>query len=218
MNRLLVLSLGVAITLGACSRQQEPPAASAVAAAASAPPTAAAQPSANAGKALQVMQAGAYTYAEVDWRGQRVWIAGTQIDLKPGDEVHWGPAAVMRNFEAKSLGRTFDQILFVTSWGRPGAAQVTTHAHGSPPAAPAAAAGDGAGGGIVKSVADAGGYSYIEVDRGGSTVWVAAMQTPMKPGDRIEWQGGSEMRNFTAKSLGRSFDRVVFASAVAVVR
>ena len=80
------------------------------------------------------------------------------------------------------------------------------------------AADDGAGGGIVKSVANAGGYSYIEVDRGGSTVWVAAMQTPMKPGDRIEWQGGSEMRNFTAKSLGRSFDRVVFASAVAVVR
>jgi len=40
----------------------------------------------------------------------------------------------------------------------------------------------------------------------------------MKPGDRIQWQGGSEMRNFNAKSLGRSFDRVVFASAVTVTR
>lgn len=217
MNRLLVLSLVVAVTLVACSRRQEPPAAPAVAATASAPSTAAVPALVNGGRALQVMQAGAYTYAEVDWRGQRVWVAGTQLDLKPGDEVHWGAAAVMRNFEAKSLGRTFDQILFVSSWGRPGAAQVTTHAHGSLPSTSAAAAGDGAGGGIVKSVAHAGGYSYIEVDRGSRTIWVAAMQTPMKPGDRIEWQGGSEMRNFTAKSLGRSFDRVVFASAVAVV-
>lgn len=218
MNPLLVLSVGVTITLGACSPRQEPPTAPAVAVAPSAPPTAAAPLSANSGRALQVMQAGAYTYAEVDWRGQRVWIAGTQIDLKAGDEVQWGPAAVMRNFEARSLGRTFDQILFVTSWGRPGAALVTTHAHGSPPASPAVGAGDGNGSGIVKSVANAGGYSYIEVDRGGSTVWVAAMETPMKAGDRIEWQGGSEMRNFTAKSLGRNFDRVVFASAVAVMR
>jgi hypothetical protein len=84
------------------------------------------------------------------------------------------------------------------------------------PAAPGAA--DANGSGVVKSVANAGGYSYIEVDRGGSTIWVAAMETPMKPGDRIQWQGGSEMRNFNAKSLGRSFDRVVFASAVTVTR
>lgn len=170
----------------------------------------------NVGKVLQVQQAGIYTYAEVDWRGQRVWVAGSQIDVKPGDEVQWGEFSVMRNFEAKSLGRTFGEILFVSAWGRPGAAPAATPAHGNLPAPAAPGMADASGSGIVKSVANAGGYSYMEIDRGGSTVWVAATQTPAKPGDRVEWQGGSEMRNFNAKSLGRTFDRVVFAGAVSV--
>ena len=43
-------------------------------------------------------------------------------------------------------------------------------------------------------------------------------EVPMKAGDKIEWQGGSEMRNFTSKSINRTFDRITFASSVAVVR
>lgn len=214
MPRLLWLSLVAVAVLAACSREQQTPV---VAASAPAAPAAAQAP--HAGKTVQVQQAGTYTYAEVQLpSGQRVWIAGTQIDIKPGDDVQWGQFAVMRNFEAKSLGRTFGEILFVTSWGRPGAAPVATPAHGSLPMPPAPGAADANGNGIVKSVANAGGYSYIEVERDGRTLWVAAMETPLKPGDRIEWQGGNEMRNFNAKSLGRSFDRVVFVSAVTVVR
>ena len=72
--------------------------------------------------------------------------------------------------------------------------------------------------GVVKSVSNAGGYSYIEIDRGGKTVWVAAMETPMKAGDKVQWQGGTEMSNFTAKSLGRTFDKITFASGVNVVK
>lgn len=214
MSRLLSLLPVAAIVLMACSREQPAPAD-----AASAATVAAAAQVPNTGKALQVQKAGAYTYVEVALRpGQRVWLAGTQIDVKPGDELSWGPFAVMRNFEAKSLGRTFSEILFVTSWGRAGAAAVATPAHGSLPMPPAPGAADASGSGIVKSVANAGGYSYIEVDRDGRMLWVAAMETPLKPGDRIAWQGGSEMRNFNAKSLGHTFERVVFASGVSVVR
>jgi len=216
VSRLLWLSLVGVVTLTACSREQPAPVTAPSAPAASA---AAAAQAPNAGKAVQVQQAGAYTYAEVELpSGQRVWIAGTQIDVKPGDELSWGQFAVMRNFEAKSLGRTFGEILFVTSWGRAGAATVATPAHGNLPPPPAPGAVDASGSGTVKSVANAGGYSYIEVERDGRIVWVAAMETPLKVGDRITWQGGSEMRNFNAKSLGRSFERVVFASAVSVVR
>jgi hypothetical protein len=217
VHRLIFLILAMASVLSACSKNEPlatPAEAQQAASAAAAPQAGAAQ---NSGKVLQTQNGGGYTYAEVATAsGQNVWIAGTQLALKPGDAVEWGDYAVMRNFSAKSLGRTFDQILFVNRWGPAGGTAVATPPHGSFPAPPAAIGGGGESSGVVKSVVDAGGYSYIEVDRGGATAWVAAMQTPMKPGDKIEWQGGTEMRNFSAKSLGRNFDRIIFASSVAV--
>jgi hypothetical protein len=122
----------------------------------------------------------------------------------------------MQNFTAKSLNKTFPEILFVNRWNPAGAAPVATAPHGTfpQPPAPGSAAMDDAG--VVKSVMTGGGYSYIEVDRNGSTVWVAASETPMKPGDKVQWSGGTEMSNFTAKSIGRTFDKIIFASAVNV--
>lgn len=203
----------------ACSRNEPPapaqPARNAVGATTATAPPADAAP--NSGKVFQVLQAGPYTYAEVEARpGVKAWMAGTQIDVQPGDTVQWAGVALMRNFNAQSLGRSFDEILFVSQWGKAGAAIVATPAHGSLTTAQAAAAPVASG--VVKSVATGGGYSYIEVDQGGTTVWVAAVETPMKPGDRISWSGGSEMSNFAAKSIGRNFDRIIFASAVNVSR
>ena len=169
---------------------------------------------------LQSQNGGGYTYAEIATAsGQKVWIAGSQIDVKPGTEVQWGNYAVMRDFEAKSLGRKFPEILFVDRWGPVGQVAKAVTPHGSFPAPQAAGAtqgGPAAAGGTVKSVTNAGGYSYIEVDQGGKTVWVAANETPMKQGDKVQWQGASEMRNFTARSLGRTFDQILFAQSVAV--
>ncbi len=232
MKRSIVLALAASVCLAACSKGEQA-AAPAVAPAAAPAPTAAPAPAApvaptqvrslepvpNVGKVLQVQHAGSYTYAEVEGaNGQRAWIAGTQIAINVGDEVQWGDYSVMRNFTAKSIGRTFDTILFVNSWGKAGAPVVATPVHGSMPAPTVADVADANNTGVVKSVANAGGYSYIEVDRGGKVVWVAAMETAMKPGDKVQWQGGAEMRNFNAKSLGRTFDQIIFAQAVAVVR
>jgi len=179
-------------------------------------------PARNVGKVLQLQNGGGYSYAEVQTAaGQKVWIAGSQIDVKPGAEVQWGNFSVMRNFEAKSLGRTFPEILFVDRWGPVGQTVTATAPHGSfpNPQAAAAAAGGGQATGTVKSVTNAGGYSYIEVDQGGgATVWVAATETPMKKGDKVQWEGGSEMRNFTAKSLGRTFEKIIFAQSIAVTK
>jgi hypothetical protein len=171
----------------------------------------------NTGKVLQVKQGGGYTYAEVQTSaGKKTWIAGSQIDIKPGATVEWGDSMVMHDFNAKSLNRTFPEILFVNSWGPAGAAQVATAVHGTlpPPAAPAAAGTGGSG--VVKSVVNSAGYTYIEVDRAGKTQWVATTETPMKAGDKVQWQGDTEMINFTAKSLARTFDKITFASSVTI--
>lgn len=236
MFRSVLIAAAALAVLGGCGKKESD--AASAAAPAAAPVTAAQAPSnaifsaapaqqapaRNIGKVLQAQDGGGYTYAEVQTAaGQKVWIAGSQIDARPGTEVQWGNFAVMRNFEARSIGKSFPEILFVDRWGPVGQAAKAVAPHGTFPqpqaaaAAGAAAAGSGAGG-TVRSVTNAGGYSYIEVDQGGQTVWVAATETPMKKGDKVEWQGGSQMSNFTARSLNRTFEKIIFAQSVAVTK
>ena len=233
MNRLLLVAVAAVVGLSACSKQEE-----VAATAQAAAPVSAATP--NSGKVLQLLQAGGYTYAEVESANGRVWIAGGPIQVKEGDSVQWGDYALMQNFTSKSLGRTFDQILFVNAWGPVGGqlAQVAPHGtmpgggapgmmgqgspHGAmpghPPMGQMAAAAGGANQGVVKSAQNAGGYSYLEIDQGGKVVWVAAPESTVKAGDTVAWDGGPTMSNFNAKSLNRTFDSIVFAGGVSVVK
>ena len=227
MNRILLAVLLASIGVTACSKKTEVGASSAPATAVAATAPGAAAP--NTGKVLQTLQAGGYTYAEIDaGGGQKVWIAGGPIEVKAGDSVQWGDYMVMKDFTSKALGRKFEQILFVNSWGPVGGATAKVAPHGSVPAnqaamAPTAASGQPADAasssnqGEVKSVTAAGGYSYIEVKQGGAIVWVAAPETTVKAGDKVRWDGGSVMQNFTAKSLGRTFDSIIFAGKVAKI-
>lgn len=190
MNRLLLAALAALVGLIAV-------------------PFAASAASPNTGKVVQIQQAGSYTYAEVETEnGQRVWMAGNPIAVKPGDAVQWGDYSVMQNFSSRTLGRTFDKILFVNSWGPAGAPDLGGSGQGAA----------GANQGEVKSVVAAGGYSYLEVNQGSGTVWVAVPETTVKAGDKVRWDGATTMRNFTAKSLNRTFDQIIFASGVSVVR
>ncbi|MBC7858429.1 MAG: hypothetical protein H7Z39_06545 [Burkholderiaceae bacterium] len=87
----------------------------------------------NSGKVVQILQAGGYTYAEVESGGRKVWIAGSPIQVKAGDIVQWGDYSIMQNFNSKTLNRTFDEILFVNAWGPAGAAPTPVAPHGKPP-------------------------------------------------------------------------------------
>lgn len=250
MNRLLLVALLASIGVSACGSKEEAvePAAAPVAAAPkpeSAAPAAtpAAEPAGeqksyppNTGKLVQLLQAGGYTYGEVEGpQGQRVWIAGGHIEAQPGDMVHWGEFAQMHNFNSKSLNRTFDVILFVNSWGPVGGPQAQVAAHGEPAgggqqAADAHAAMGAHGGagikpmaapertGVVKSSTTAAGYTYLEITQGETTVWVAAPEAEVKAGDTVSWGPGMVMRNFTAKSLDRTFEQIVFSGGVSVVQ
>ena len=68
------------------------------------------------GTVKEMMHAAGYTYMSVDTGADKpVWIAATMMRVKPQDKVQWADAAVMRNFNSKSLHRTFDEILFVSN-------------------------------------------------------------------------------------------------------
>ena len=68
------------------------------------------------GTVKEMMHAAGYTYMNVDTgNGQPIWIAATMMRVKAQDKVQWADAAVMRNFNSKTLHRTFDEILFVSN-------------------------------------------------------------------------------------------------------
>lgn len=240
MKAGFLLIVAVAAGLAGCSKKEEPVAAGTgtpVVAPAQAPaPAAAAAPgeqSPNKGKLLQMQQAAGYTYAEVELStGEKVWMAGGPLDAKVGDVVQWGKPSVMQNFTAKSLGRTFDTILFVGSWGKEGAPMAKLAPHGQPMAGttpaidpamlappankPIVAGGDNSG--QVKSVLQATEYTYVEVSQAKGIIWIAGPKTEVKAGDKVAWEGDMVMTNFQSKALNRSFDRIIFASRINVAK
>ncbi|MCX5869840.1 MAG: DNA-binding protein [Deltaproteobacteria bacterium] len=64
------------------------------------------------GKVLETMDAGGYTYLQVDTGKAQQWVAIPQAKVKVGDDVSYHNGAVMPNFTSKSLNRTFDSIVF----------------------------------------------------------------------------------------------------------
>ena len=115
MNKHSLLSLSCVIALStvsaalATSDKAPVPAAAAVPAAA---PAKAAQP-VLAGKVLETMDSGGYTYVYLQKKdGEKVWVAATATPVKVGSQMSFKGGAEMSNFESKSLKRTFDKIIF----------------------------------------------------------------------------------------------------------
>jgi hypothetical protein len=75
-------------------------------------PAAASQPVALQGTVTETMDSGGYTYVCILKSGQKQWAAVPGTQVKVGDSVEVAPGAVMKNFSSKSLGRTFDEIVF----------------------------------------------------------------------------------------------------------
>jgi len=162
-----------------------------------APGVASAIGGANTGTVLSATQAGGYTYIEVDEHGTKRWLASSPVRVAAGDQIRWGESAVMRNFTSKSLGRTFDELLFVSNVAPAGATPAV-----------------GGNLGKVLSLTQAAGYAYIELETAQGVKWLAASQAPVQVGDTVTWQGGSVMNNFSSSSLNRTFDQIIFVAAV----
>ena len=70
--------------------------------------------------------------------------------------------------------------------------------------------------GKVLETMDSGGYTYVQIDENGEKLWVAAMQTPVKVGDTVEFPDAPPMINFQSKTLKRTFEKIIFAPGLAV--
>lgn len=67
------------------------------------------------GKVISALNASIYTYMELEASGKRFWIAAPTTKVKAGDRVRFVDSMVMENFTSKTLNRTFDRIIFVSS-------------------------------------------------------------------------------------------------------
>ena len=203
---------------------------------AAAPATAAAP--ALSGTVVEAMQAGGYTYLCLENNQQKTWVAIPAMEVAVGEELSVHPGNQMGPFTSKTLGRTFDRIIFsggpvaasspVAAPQGAVAAQPTATVPAGHPALPAvaqpeataaSAAGRPAAGtvqvaGTVKETFDAGGYTYLRLEQDGVTSWAAVPPVQVKVGDEVGVRPGMEMGQFTSKTLGRTFDNIVFSSGL----
>ena len=105
---------------------------------------------------------------------------------------------MMKGFTSKAINRTFDQIMFIDRVTLASDTSPSIHA------------------GKVLEVMESAGYSYIRVEDQGQSIWLAAPSTKLTTGQSIRWSSGSPMRNFSSKSLDRTFDIIYFVGSVQV--
>lgn len=66
--------------------------------------------------------------------------------------------------------------------------------------------------GKVVETMNAGGYTYVCIEKRGKKTWVAVPESKVTVGEEMSFRPGQAMTNFTSKSLNRTFDVIVFSS------
>ena len=108
------------------------------------------------GKVTQMIDAGRYTYVEVDTGDKRVWAAGPQVELELGDSVYFPSGMPMTDFMSKSLGRKFDLLYMVDS--------IRLASSGATPTGTATAAASASAAGATAKIEQAmGGYTVAQI-------------------------------------------------------
>lgn len=70
--------------------------------------------------------------------------------------------------------------------------------------------------GTVVETMDAGGYTYVLLEKKGKKTWVAVSEMKVTVGKEMAFLPGSPMANFTSKSLDRTFDMIYFSGGPVV--
>jgi DNA/RNA endonuclease YhcR with UshA esterase domain len=121
LNKIIVCFTGLAIISGliACgngsSKTEQAPPTDQLSRTSSSQAPDALQPAAVSGKVMQTLDASRYTYIRLDdGTGNETWAAVPQTQLEIGEQIELEGGVVMRNFNSKTLNRTFDSVIFAT--------------------------------------------------------------------------------------------------------
>lgn len=83
-----------------------------------------------------------------------------------------------------------------------------------PPAAQHESASPAAITGRVLETMDAAGYTYVRIESGPGSVWAAGPKTAVTPGDTVTIPTGMLKRDFTSKTLNRTFEEIYFVGSI----
>lgn len=162
------------------------------------------------GKVVETTKGSGYLYLLLEKDGVKTWAAiSGEYEAKVGEEVTLKPGMVMTNFKSAALDRTFDRIIF--SDGRADAPAAKKEKKQMKKAETMS---NDLSGKVLETM-DAGGYTYVNLERDGNQVWVALPVTKVNVGDELTPLPGMRMDKFTSKSLNRTFDVIYFSSGVA---
>ena len=195
------------------------------------------------GKVVETMNSGGYTYVNLEKDGKRTWVAMPPMKVEVGQELKLLPGMEMGQFTSSTLKRTFDNITFSSGIatddalqkseapasagqqptmpaGHPSADQQPTMPAGHPSIGqqqgnpPAPHKGSTISGKVVETM-NSGGYTYVNLEKDGKKMWVAAPAMQVSVGQELELRNGAVMTNFTSKSLNRTFDSIIFSAGPA---
>jgi len=71
--------------------------------------------------------------------------------------------------------------------------------------------------GVVQRAMDSNAYTYIEVQDGQASRWLAAPRTPLSPGQTIRYGDGAVMTNFMSRKMRITFPSIMFVRGVEVL-
>lgn len=171
----------------------------------------------NKGKVEEVIQAGRYSYINVDSGSAKTWFAVPSAEVKVGQQVTVKPGMEVKNFLAKSLNRTFESIYFsdeliTTTEAKSGVNLPASHG----------AVGKLAYPGVKKTVngkvteaVPGGDFDFFFVEGGAGKTWVAVpLGSGVTVGETFTFLPGDEIVGFSSGKANRTFDRIVFSSGV----
>jgi len=194
IRNLALIALAAALAAGnACSNEKGTKNDASTKAQASAAPSPAApdampQPAAGttfAGKVVETMEAGTYTYVRVASGDREIWAASSHFNVAVGEQVVVPLDMPMENFHSDTLNRDFEVIYFAGAIAREGEMKPPVMPPGHPPISGAATAHGGAPVPAVEPVP--GGLTVAEIWAGrsrlaGSTVTVRGRVVKFNPG------------------------------------
>ena len=67
------------------------------------------------GTVVDTLNGGGYTYMQIDDTKKKYWVAVEGAQVQKGTEVRFTEEMKIKNFESKTLNRTFDEIVFASN-------------------------------------------------------------------------------------------------------
>jgi hypothetical protein len=155
-------------------------------------------PPAVTGTAVEVLEAGGYTFVSVEMVGKKTWVALPQMKIAVGDKVTFRKGDEIPVLESPTLKRKFEKIILSSG-------PTFVAAPAEAPQQKVAVSGK------VAEVLESGGYTYVRVENAGKSTWVAIPAMKMTIGSEVTFAAGDEMKNFPSKTLNRTFESIIFS-------